>query len=274
VIITRDEVKSYLGIHDKYVENETVTLDSVVYQKLDHKNNVSIIYVAKDSDNSSVHTSYFTTADYYTTIDYGGNFLIRKIDTSTISDTETIYVRYIYNDYDTRINDLIPMIQADIVEYLNNYFPDSNTRYESVNIRLLSSGPYIYDTAEGRFEIEGFAAGMDIALEGTYRNRGIYTISTMTSAVMTLSSNDTILSERSSDECGGNSLVITRVKWPIGLKRTIAKIIWLNIDKEKGNNIKSKSLGPSAITYQDLESGGYPQDIYRELEKYRNAFVR
>ena len=78
---------------------------------------------------------------------------------------------------------------------------------------------------------------MDVAVEGTYRNNGIYTITALTSEVMTFSTNDTMLDERSSDEYGGNVIYITRVKWPAGIKRVVSKIIWTNIDQDKGNKL-------------------------------------
>ena len=157
-IITNSEVKSFLNKNDNYVENESVTFSSVSYSKLANKNGVTIIYVNADDDNSAAHTTAYTTNDYYTTVDQGGNFLMRRIDTGSIGDTQTVYVRYTYNQYDTRINDLIPIVERDLVDYLNNYFPDYNTRYSGSFLRILSSGPNIYDTENGDFEIEGFSA--------------------------------------------------------------------------------------------------------------------
>lgn len=266
-IITRAEVKSLLQIENSYTENESVTFSSMTMAKLANKPNVNIIYVSKTTINSTETTRY-STLDYYTTQDPARYELIKRIDTGTIGDTQTVYVSYTYNEYDSYIDNLIPKVQADIIEYLDNNFPDKNTTYLSGSLQFYSSGA-ITDSDNARFEIEGFTTGMDIAVEGTYRNRGIYNINTLTTDKITLSANDTILDECSSDEYGSGAIRLTRVVWPIGLKNLIAQIIWFNIKDVKNRDIKSKRLGPASITYMDLGSGGYPDNIYKGLARYK-----
>ena len=269
-IITRAEVKTLLQIDNSFAENESVTFSSMALEKLDNKPNVGIVYVSASTVNST-NTTRYTTLDYYTTQDSAKAELIKRIDTGSIGDTQTVYVSYTYNDYDSYIDDLIPIVQADIVEYLGNTFPDENTRYEGSHFELLSSDVSVNDTEED-FLIEGFSTGMDIALEGSYRNVGIYTISALTSAKMRLTSaQDTILAENSTAEYGGNNIRLTRIKWPIGIKPLVAQIIWYNLDRIKSKEVQSKSLGPSSITYMTLGSGGYPENIYKGLERYRNV---
>jgi hypothetical protein len=179
--------------------------------------------------------------------------------------------------YDSAIDTLIPYVQDDIVEHLHNLFPDKNTRYNSGNFIMVNnstSPDQITDTTNQRFSIEGFAAGMDIAVEGTYRNRGIYAIDVATSETLTLSSEDSLLTEKSTDEYGGNNIRITRCDWPKGLKLYVAQIIWENISRALNKGIKSKSLGPSSITYESIEMGGYSSHIIKGLAKYRKAVVK
>jgi len=270
-IITRAEVKTLLQIENSYTENESITFTSMAMSKLANKPNVNIIYVSKSTINSTETTRY-STLDYYTTQDAGRSELIKRIDTGTIGDTQTVYISYTYNDYDSYIDNLIPKVQADIVEYLNNIFPDKNTTYLSGSLEFYSSGA-ITDSDNARFEIEGFTTGMDIAVEGTYRNRGIYNINTLTTDKITLSTNDTILDECSSDEYGSGAIRLTRVVWPQGLKNLIAQIIWYNIKDVRAKDIKSKSIGPSSVTYTDLGSGGYPDNIYKGLARYTNLDI-
>jgi len=175
--------------------------------------------------------------------------------------------------YDTWIATLIPIVQDDLVCYLNNSFPDNNTKYESANISIQSSGPYINDTSNP-FTSYGFEAGMDIYVSQTWRNAGIYTISSISSSQIGLSSLDTMLAESSTELYGGNSILITRVNWPTGIKTTVSQIIWFNIKDIKGKDVKSKSLGPSSVTYHSIEGGGYPQHIYSALRKYRRMSNR
>lgn len=271
--VSRSEVKNILRITEGYVENEAVTMTSMSPKKLANKGNVNIIYVAADNDNSTAHTTYFTTDNYKTTEDPVGYILIKKLLTTststsstTIGDTQTVYVRYTYNQYDTLIDDLIPQVKADLLEYLHNYFPDHQTEY-SGNFQILSSGK-IRDT-EQQFKIEGFQNNMDFILSGSARNGGVYNASSVTSEYITVGSNDTLLKERSTDEYGGKIINIIRVNWPIGIKRSVAKIIWANLDRAKSDNIRSKSLGPLSLTYNSLKDGGYDETIYNELKKYK-----
>ncbi len=266
--VSRSEVKNILRITDGYVENEAVTFTSMSPKKLTYKGNVNIIYVAADSDNSTEHTTYYTTsADYKTTKDPAGYTLIKKKSTtSTIGDTDTVYVRYVYNTYDTEIDDLLPQVKADILEYLNNKFPDNQTQY-SGNFQILSSGK-IRDT-EQQFKIEGFEDRMDFILSGSDRNGGVYTASSVTSEYITVDSKSSLLKEFTTDFYGGRIINLTRVNWPIGLKRTIAKIIWANLDRAKSDNLKSKSIGPLSLSYNSLKDGGYDETIYNELKKYK-----
>lgn len=271
--VSRSEIKNILRITDGYVENESVTMSSMSPKKLTYKGNVNIIYVAADSDNSTVHTTFYTTNDYKTTRDAAGYTLIkRKADSSTIGDTQTLYVQYTYNQYDTEIDDLLPQIKSDIVEYLNNSFKDVQTQYSASHFQLLSSGK-IRDTVQ-RFKIEGFQDDMDFILEGTERNKGIYTASSVTSEYITIDTQSTLLKEVSTDEYGGRIIQITRINWPVGLKKTIAKIIWANIDRAKSDNIKSKSIGPLSLSFNSLKSGGYDESVYNELRKYKNVRIK
>lgn len=171
--------------------------------------------------------------------------------------------------YDDRINTLLPIVQDEIICYLNNLFPDRNTKYIFSDYTLTNdTKPTITDN-DSQFLIEGFAAGMDIALEGTDRNKGVYSIASITASVITLSERDELLDEVSSDEYGNASIRITRINWPKGIKRIMAYVIWENIDRAKNQNIKSKSLGPSSITFMDLESGEYSPWIINGLKKVR-----
>ena len=272
MIITRDEVKTILQLDDTFYNKESVTMDTVNYKRLTN-NKVSMIYRV-DTDTEWSTGSAYTTLDYYTTEDYEKYTLIRRIDTGTIGDTEIVYVSYAVNEYDDLIDTLLPQVQADVLDYLNNYFQDSETQYASGDFKIIeragSSHPQITDTANSEFVKWGFQADMDITVAGTPRNAGVYTISAISTSVMKLSSGDTLLEESSTVDYGGNVIQINRIKWPPGLKRLVANIIWFNIVRAKINDVKSKSIGPTSITYESIGSGGYPPSIMNQLNKYKN----
>ncbi len=267
--VSRSEVKNILRITDGYVENEAVTMSSMSPKRLSKQYVTNILFVAGDTLNST-KTTYYTTSEYKTTTNKGSYTLINKNTTSsTIGDTQTIYITYQYNQYSTLIDDLLPQVKSDLIQYLNNTFKDVQTQYSGSHFQLLSSGK-IRDT-EQKLLIEGFQNQMDFILEGSKRNSGIYNASSVTSEYITLGSNDSILNEKSTDEFGGRIIQLTRIRWPIGLKKTVAKIIWANLDRVKDDNLKSKSIGPMSITFESLESGGYDPSIYNALRKYKNV---
>jgi hypothetical protein len=268
-IITLAEVKTILQLEDSYKVSESVTCDSVVYTRLVNKPNVSIISVSPDTVNSTVRTTQYDTTDYYTTKDNGNYEIIRRIDTGTIGDTDTIYVSYTYNDYDALITALIPLVQDDLVNYLHNCFPDYNTQYEASTLTLNDATPATITDSESRFVIEGFEGGMDLALAGSFRNEGIYNVTTVAAGTLTLTTGETLLGETSTDLYGGNIITLTRVIWPNEIKQWVAQIIWQNVSRIKNSNVKSKSLGPSSITYSPIGMGGYSDSILKGLSTYK-----
>lgn len=272
MIVTTAEVKTILNLTDTFYNKESVTMDTVNYKRLTNKNVVEIHRV--DTDTQWSTGSAYTTLDYYATEDYEKYTLIRRIDTGSIGDTETVYVSYAVNTYDDLIDTLIPQVQADVLDYLNNYFMDRETQYDSGSFKIIersgTSHPQITDTANKEFLKWGFQANMDITVIGTPRNNGVYTISALSSEVMKLSSGDTLLEESATVDYGGNVIQINRIKWPVALKRAVAQIIWFNINRMKNSDISSKSIGPTSVTYQDLGSGGYPPSLYAQLNKFKN----
>ena len=191
-----------------------------------------------------------------------------------IMDVEEIkkLLRITATTYDQEIQDLIPIVQRDLVDYLNNSFPDKQTTYLAssieLNARSGTDAPTISDT-EGQFEIEGFAVGMDIALENTYRNVGIYTLSGVSSDTLILSVTDTLMDEESTAEYGGRSIRITRIYWPNALKTYFAEMVWEKISRTRERGITNKSLGPSAVTYAETGYGGYSSDLLAGLKKWK-----
>ena len=272
--ITVQEIKDILQLSDSWVEKDTVTFASVAYSRIAHK---GIAIHRVDTSTGYTTGSAYSTLDYYTTKDYRDYTLIRRIDTGTISDTETVYIAYSYSDYTDMIETLLPQVEADVCNYLNNYFEDDQTEYASGDFKLIarsgSSHPCITDTANQEFVKWGFATGMDITVSGTCRNNGIYHISNAAAAKLKLSSNDTLIYESSTVDYGGQVIQINRIKWPPEIKKIIASLIWQSISRAKDQAITSKSLGPSSVSYAPISSGGYAPSLVESLNKFKNAKV-
>lgn len=176
------------------------------------------------------------------------------------------------NTYDGQIQYLIPFVQDDIIDYCNNLFRDKDTSYEAFTIEFNDLDPPTITDTQGLFLQYGFLDGMDIAVEGSYRNNGVFTISSASSATLTLNVSEELIDEGTTDYYGGNYIRISRVHWPRALKLIAAKMIWFHISKSKSFDIKSKSLGPSSVTYAENE-GGYPKQIMNSLKKYRQVVI-
>ena len=271
--ITVDEIKTILQLNDSWAEQETVIFSSLAWKRLANKTIAAIYRV--DTDTQYTTASAYDSLDYRTTKDYRGYTLINRIDTGTIGDTEKVYVSYSYSNYDEQINILLPMVEADVCEYLNNYFEDDETEYEVGDLKFIkragSSHPCITDTYNKLFLVYGFTDGMDIHISGTPRNSGIYHISNAAADKIKLSSNDTLEKESSTEVFGAYTAEIHRIKWPAAIKRYIAYLCWFNIQRNRDQSIASKSLGPSSVSYVTLSSGGYPPSITDGLLKFKNT---
>lgn len=270
--MTVAEIKILLNIKDTVVDKESLTISTNHYKRLAHKPVISIYRVDTDTQWSTA-TKYHSSDDYYTTEDYSGYTLLRRRATGSIGTTQIVYISYSYSDYDERIKALLPQVEYDVCDYLNNWFMDEATEYPSGDFKLIAragtSHPCITDTINQKFLKYGFRDDMDITLTGSPRNAGIYHISSAVASKIKLSSNDTLLEEDSTDIYGGHVIVLNRIKWPPALKRIIAQMIWINIDKAKANDIQSKSIGPTSISYMPISSGGYPPSIIDALNKFK-----
>jgi hypothetical protein len=277
-IITLAEVKNLLRLEDSYTESEAVIFVSNEWHKLANKPNVTIVSVSSSDGYSTSTGVLYTTGQYQTKAHFTGATLVKLTSatataTATSTGGTTCYFNYKYNDYDADISRLIPIVQKDILNYLNNTFEDEQTEYASGTISFISgSSNYIKDTGHALgFSTAGFEKGMDVYIEGTYKNWGVYSISSISAASSRIKFGTT---EFIAEKAALNWVELVRVRWPEDLKLAIAQIIWENVEHSKGNNVQSRSLGPSSVTYRELKAGGYSDSIYRALSKYKFSTFR
>jgi len=83
--------------------------------------------------------------------------------------------------YDTQIAYLIPYIQDDVVTYLNNDFRDDGIKVSGATIAFLENGASAdsITDSDSAFVTAGFEAEMDITVEGSKHNDGIYNVDTV-----------------------------------------------------------------------------------------------
>jgi len=163
---------------------------------------------------------------------------------------------------------LIPVIQERITILTNNSFL---TDLDLQDCYTFNATARTIVSASNYFTSYGFAAGDDVHVYNSYRNDGYYTVSSVTTGTLTLTSSASVV-----DELSGRSIIISVVKWPAAIKQIAARMVVYDyqVRPEKSENVKSRSLGPFSETFSDGEDiFGYPKSITSQLASYTMARV-
>jgi hypothetical protein len=186
--------------------------------------------------------------------------------------------------YDTQIAFFIPLVEDDLIDYLNNTFSDGYVYRESASAFTFVRGDsdtadYITDT-EAEFLEKGFLSDMDIIIQGGGANVGLHTVSSASTDKLLLSEYGILINQEQGDTKDDNyigSVLITRVKWPNALKMPAAQMIWHLIDDAKASNVQSEKLDDYSVTYKAVAMAGsnaYPVEILDRLNKWRRPEFR
>ena len=197
------------------------------------------------------------------------------------------FIQEVSTGYDALIDTWIPIVQADIIEYCNNAFRDRMISRRAVGgiafvrgstLTSSNSPDRITDDDEelSTNEGAGFKSGMDIIVEGSVTNDGVYTVDTVSSAALSILSTGVFISQDQDDYYTGagqgiGAILISRVSWPKPLKPIAAKMIWSQISDAKPGNVQSESIGDYSVTY--VNGNAYPDRVVRGLDKWRNAVL-
>lgn len=148
----------------------------------------------------------------------------------------------------------IPYVENDLVQICNNDFFDGG---------IYQSGTYDFDASAGTitseggnsFASDGFVDGDQILIRGSYRNNGIYDISTVSTSVLTVTKNvssaETVVAELS-----GASIIISLITWPTRAKLAAAKML------------QYRMTNKNAMQSHKYEFG-YPADIISYIDDMR-----
>jgi len=176
--------------------------------------------------------------------------------------------------YDTQIAFFLPIVEEDLIAYLNNSFADGYVYRESASAFTFVRGDsdtadYITDT-EAEFLEKGFLSGMDITIQGGGANVGLHTISSASTDKLKLADYGILINQDQNDTKDDNyigSVLISRVKWENALKLPAAKMVWSLIDNAKVDDVKSEKIDDYSITY--IGGNAYPKAITDMLQKWR-----
>jgi len=186
--------------------------------------------------------------------------------------------------YDSQIAFFLPIVEDDLIDYLNNTFSDgyvykeSGSAFEFVRGDA-STADYITDT-EAEFLEKGFLSGMDIIVQGGGANVGLHSVSSASTGRLLLSETGILINQDQDDTSDNNyigNITISRVKWHNALKLPAAKMIWSLVDNAKVSNVQSEKLDDYSVTYAALTvvgSNAYPKTIIDMLDKWRRPEFR
>jgi hypothetical protein len=171
--------------------------------------------------------------------------------------------------YDTIFAAWLPVVQDDILTYCGTCkFRDKNIYIKSNLISFADADPDTIADAQEKFVTTGFEAGMDILVEDSLSNDGCYTIDTVVAATITLISTDELATE-----AAGARVFLSRVKWPKGIQKYVAQMVWYGSTSAKSVSASSESIGDYSVTYGGNNStsvvGGYPDEILKGLNKWK-----
>lgn len=190
------------------------------------------------------------------------------------------FIRETSTTYDTLIATYIPIIENDICTYCNNWFQDPVIYRESGSgIAFVrgdtdttdSEADSITDDA-AEFSSQptgaGFRGGMDIAVDGSGSNYGIYELAGVSSGTLTLTSTGVLESlDQDSIYRSMGKVRISRINWPEQLKPIAAKMIWYQVDTNKPTGAQAERIDDYSITFAG--SNQYPAQLLEGLNQYR-----
>ncbi len=162
---------------------------------------------------------------------------------------------------DARIEALIPLIEADIVEICNNTFTIPEVAFSGDITPDETGGVYTFGCADGGMDDVDFAVGDQIYTSSFNRtsNNGRFAITVIADTAITVT--EALTDE---DEVSGASL--TLVQWPSGVRMYAAQMIshlLLHMDDQglTGESIKSYSYS------REANVSGYPNAIVSGLKR-------
>lgn len=163
---------------------------------------------------------------------------------------------------DDIIDAYIPAVVDEFFQYTNNYFKSDVVRYMGY-VEFSSAGTITLQSNEWENDYDFYAAD-EIYVYGSARNDGPYTISSLTTGVMTISTTATLKAEDELVPCD-----VFKVEFPISAKPVLAQMIKFKIDNPLGI-VQSERLGDYSVTYSaNSMLSGYSDGISAALNKYR-----
>jgi hypothetical protein len=166
---------------------------------------------------------------------------------------------------------LIPIVQERINHITNNWFTTDmymggTVTFNATNGTLVSGSDW---------SVEGFVAGDEIHVYGSYRNDGYKTVGSVSTVTLTVATGSTVYNEPS-----GRSILVSVVQWPNALRYVAAQMVKYDFDDRTARpiGVVSHTLGPFSESYGSTNQMGgtpfgYPQELIDSLSSWTIARV-
>lgn len=185
-------------------------------------------------------------------------------------DEAKTFLRLATTGTDALIDRLIPEVENDAIEYMNNAFRDPYI-YNSGLFAVSTStgaGDKITD-GDGNWQSIRFSSGMEVYISGRTSNPGLFSVAAVSTNVLTLSSSGSVTTQSSSDYWGSGIMYVNRVNPPVGLKPYLSQMIGWRLYQEGFNPIDKQSENREAESISYAGSNEYPERVLNGLKKWR-----
>jgi len=191
------------------------------------------------------------------------------------------------SEQDSKIALLIPFVQDYVINFCNNKFQvkrqyplnyyytrqdifrnegifynyNNTISFDKVNSQILDTDNNLINC--------GFKAGLDVLVEQSVYNNGIYGISEVAAGYLNLS--DPLIA----DETPNYYVKLSLVQFPKGIKLPVAKMIDIELAKltsEDSTPVVSERVGNYSVNYGSyVYDGSYPDEILRQLKPWKKV---
>lgn len=166
--------------------------------------------------------------------------------------------------YDELIDTLLPIVRDFVVyDLLQNTFKKRDVYIHSNTISFVPADKKIQDSAS-QFLLNKFTSGIDIIVEGSLSNDGLYEVKLAEAGALTLDFKNHVGGVLIT-EAAFESVRITRIQYPPGLKIPVSQLFQHLISKDQLKGVQSESLGDYAVTYLD----DLPKTLTSKFQKYK-----
>jgi len=244
-------------------------------------------------------TNYLATVRITTTnsekVEDTLNIYVRDDSVEVFDAADTTLAEYkllmrITNDDDDEIlGVMIPAIKRYVIDYTGNTFKNERVSIYSDNLAFVASSGTITD-AGSLFVTHYFTNDIDIVVEGSIKNDGIYHVTTAAAGTLTLASYESLTDEAAEspivpadadiyvDENDTNYVTITSVEFPKALKVLMASLLKQQLRAmaydESYKPISSEAIGDYSKTYHNqYQDSDFPKALLRMLDTYRKIRI-